>query len=327
MSFRFVTPPPGGREVLRAYEVGKAFGERRLFAGLDLAVDKGERVFLLGPNGCGKTTLLKIILGRLYQDSGQVKLGVNIIPAYFDQMTGSFDSSRDILEELTERFPRLTQHELRAALGRFLFSGEDVYKPVAQLSGGEKARLTLLTLMLTPANFLLLDEPSNHLDLAAREAVEQALLEYSGAMLVVSHDRYLINKLAQRLYVMGPQGLSQYLGNYDDYLAKQAQLNTSAPQHSEEPAPGEEKPGRGGAEYRQRKEEQSRRRKAERRLQQAEQAVQQAEQELRRLDEAIKAAATDYLLLAELAQEHEQAEAALLRCYEEWEEVSFKEEI
>jgi ATP-binding cassette subfamily F protein 3 len=325
LNFRFVTPPPGGREVLRTFAVSKAFGNRRLFDNLDLAVDKGERVFLLGPNGCGKTTLLKIILGQLHQDNGQIKLGVNIFPAYFDQMTGSFDSSRNILEELTERFPRLTQHELRSALGRFLFGGEDVYKPVEQLSGGEKARLTLLTLMLTPANFLLLDEPSNHLDLAAREAVEQALLEYSGAMLVVSHDRYLINKLAQRLYVMGPRGLDHYLGNYDDYLEKNDKLQVANGKWQIK-GPAElgadvEKMGRGGAEYWQRKEEQSRRRKAERRVLLAEQAVHQAEQELQRLDAAITEAASDYLLLTELAQEREQAEAALLRCFEEWEQT------
>jgi ATP-binding cassette subfamily F protein 3 len=232
------------------------------------------------------------------------------------------------LEELTERFPRRTQHELRSALGRFLFSGEEVSKPVAQLSGGEKARLTLLTLMLTPANFLLLDEPSNHLDVAAREAVEQALLEYSGAMLVVSHDRYLINKLAQRLYVLGPQGLLHYLGNYDDYLARQDQLEASAPRpDAPQPASGEEKAGRGGAEYLRRKEEQSRRRKAERRLLLAEQAVQQAERELRQIDAAIAAAATDYLLLTGLAKQREQAEAALLLHYEEWAEAQQSSEI
>jgi len=330
LHFRFVTPSPGGQEVLRLDGVSKAFGNRHLFAGLDLAVDKGERVFLLGPNGCGKTTLLKIILGQLRPDSGQIKLGVNIIPAYFEQMASSFVSSLNILEELTERFPRLTQQELRAALGRFLFSGEEVYKPVAQLSGGEKARLTLLTLMLTPANFLLLDEPSNHLDLTAREAVEQALLDYSGAMLVVSHDRYLINKLAQRLYVLEPEGLTAYLGNYDDYLAKQAQRKTeSGNQRIEdrknleaaEPAFAAGQKGRGGAEYWQRKEEQSRHRKALRRLQLAEQAVELAEAELQRLDEAIEAAATDYLLLPALAQQREPAEAKLLRCYEEWEEA------
>jgi ATP-binding cassette subfamily F protein 3 len=321
LNFRFVAPPPGGREVLRTYDISKAFGTRRLFAKVDLSLDKGERVFLLGPNGCGKTTLLKIILGQLSPDSGQIKLGVNICPAYFDQMAGSFLRGGTILEELTERYPRLTQHELRSALGRFLFSGEDVYKPVMQLSGGEKARLTLLTLMLKPANFLLLDEPSNHLDLAAREAVEQALLEYSGAMLVVSHDRYLINKLAQRLYVLGPHGLTHYLGNYNDYLAKQAQPTTGAPK----PVAGEERMGRGGAEYQQRKEEQSRRRKAERRLHKAEEAVRQAEQELQRLDAAIAAAATDYLLLTTLAQEREQAETTLLHCYEEWEEAHEEE--
>ena len=321
LNFRFVTPPPGGREVLRTYGLSKSFGLRHLFDRVDIAVDKGERVFLLGSNGCGKTTLLKIIMGQLSPDNGQIKLGVNIIPAYFDQMTGSFDTSRNILEELTERFPRLTQHELRSALGRFLFGGEDVHKPVAQLSGGEKARLTLLTLMLTPANFLLLDEPSNHLDLAAREAVEQALLEYSGAMLVVSHDRYLINKLARRLYVLGPGGLSQYLGNYDDYMVKQAQLNIYAQIDAADQEANAKKRGPGGAIYWQRKEEQSRRRKLERRLLLAEEATEQAEQKLRELDAAITEAAADYLRLTELVAEREQAEAALLSCYEEWEEA------
>ncbi|MCL1975023.1 MAG: ATP-binding cassette domain-containing protein [Firmicutes bacterium] len=318
LSFSFVTPPPGGQEVLRVYDLSKSFDKRRLFEKVDMAINKSERVFLLGPNGCGKTTLLKMILGRLGMDNGHIKLGVNIVPAYFDQMTGTFDSNRTILEELTERFPRLTQHEIRSALGRFLFFGEDVYKPAAQLSGGEKARLTLLTLLLTPANFLLLDEPSNHLDIFSREAVEQALLDYSGAMLVVSHDRYLINKLAQRIYVLEQNGIKQYLGNYDDYLEKMMKDNAIL-QEKDLIQSGEEKPGRGAIEYRQRKEEQSRRRKAERRVLLAEKEIQKAEKELARLNAALTAAATDYLRLPELAKEHEQAEDALMRCYEEWE--------
>lgn len=326
LSFHFVTPPPGGQEVLRLNDIAKGFGGRQLFRGADLALNKGERVFLLGPNGCGKTTLLKIILGQLPPDSGYVKLGANIHPAYFDQTAAALDTHRDVLGELTERFPLLTQNQLRGMLGRFLFRGEDVFKPVAALSGGEKARLTLLALMLRPANLLLLDEPSNHLDLASREAVEQALLEYSGAMLVVSHDRYLINKLAQRIYVLHADGLKAYLGNYDDYLAKQAQIEVMPPpRHSQNAGKadisGGSVAGKGGAEYAQRREEQSRQRKARRRVEMAEAAVLAAEKNASRLDAAITEAATDYLRLTELALQREQAQAELEQCYMEWEEA------
>ncbi|MCL2496236.1 MAG: ATP-binding cassette domain-containing protein [Clostridiales bacterium] len=324
LSFSFVTPPPGGQEVLRLNGIAKGFGDRQLFSGADMAVNKGERVFLLGPNGSGKTTLLKIILGQLQPDSGYVKLGANIHPSYFDQTAGALDTHRDVLGELTERFPLLTQNQLRGMLGHFLFRGEDVYKPVAALSGGEKARLTLLALMLKPANLLLLDEPSNHLDLVSREAVEQALLEYGGAMLVVSHDRYLINKLAQRIYMLQADGLKAYLGNYDDYLAKQAQLS-AMPQprqsNKEAEATGEAVAGKGGTEYARRREEQSRLRKIRRRVESAEAAVMASEEKVYRLDADIVDAAADYLRLTELLSQREQAQAELEHCYAEWEEA------
>jgi len=315
LHFRFNVPPPGGNDVLEIHEAAKSFGEKKLFDHANMLIRKGEKVFLLGPNGCGKSTLLKIIMGEQFADKGMVRPGVNIHTAYYDQLHGHMNGTETILEHFTDEYPRLTQTEIRTMLGSFLFSGEAVEKSIRDLSGGEKARLTLMQLLLKPANFLLLDEPSNHLDIMSREAVEEALLAYPGTMLVVSHDRYLINKLADRIYVMGKDGLTEYLGNYDDMIAR--------PVETEE-EPVKEKPqSSGGEDYRRRKEEQAQLRKAQKRLDKAEAAVTELEAKVEALDASLNdpAVAADYQKLMELAQEKEAAEEALLLAMEEWEQA------
>ncbi len=315
LSFKFNAPPPGGNDIWQLFDISKSFGERKLFSDINLHINKGERIFLLGGNGCGKTTLLKIILGQIIADSGYIKQGINIIPGYFDQLASGLNPANTILEEMFDSYPLLSQSQIRSALGRFLFKGDDVFKPISALSGGEKARLTLLKLMLRQANFLILDEPTNHLDLASKEAIEQALLDYPGTMLIVSHDRYLINRLATKIYVLAADGLSSYWGNYDNYLAKMEQLKAI-----NSPPPAIKKAAPKG-DYALRKEAQSQLRKAKHNLEKKEAACALCEQELAAVDLAIEQAATDYQQLAILAPKREEIQMRLEQCFAEWEQA------
>lgn len=218
LNFKFTADAVSGNEVLAVSGLSKKFDDKRLFSDVDFLIKRNERVFLLGDNGCGKTTVLKILTGQLRQDSGEFKFGANVKVGYFDQTLSQLNESKTVLDEVWDSYLSMTESKVRAALGAFLFKGDDVFKLVSTLSGGEKARVALLKLMLSGANLLLLDEPTNHLDIKSREALENALLGYDGTMLVVSHDRYLINKLATRIFRMTDCGIKTFNGNYDYYL-------------------------------------------------------------------------------------------------------------
>lgn len=232
MKLRFDDIPPCAQDVLIAQDVKKSFLDRTLFSDINLMLNQGEHVFLLGPNGCGKTTFMKIIAGQLLPDEGVIRFGSGVIAGYYDQTHSSLSTHKTILEEMTDALPTLAQGQIRNALGAFLFRGDDVFKPIETLSGGERARIALLKLMLSKSNFLLLDEPTNHLDIASREVLEDALMSYTGTLLIVSHDRYFINQIAQRILAFPtlPEktGLDESLGNYDNYLEhiqRQAERN------------------------------------------------------------------------------------------------------
>ncbi len=220
LGFNFNSPPPGGHEVLEAAGLSKSFGDNHLFSAVNLCLNKGERVFLIGPNGCGKSTLMKIILGREAADSGYVRLGVNIFPAYYDQLHHALAGEETVLEHFTNAYPRLTQTQIRTMLGSFLFSGETVGKTLDMLSGGEKARLELMKLIMQPANLLLLDEPTNHLDAESVLWLEQHLASYEGAILAVTHDRYFLDHVAEWICEVDRGRLYPYEGNYSTYLEK-----------------------------------------------------------------------------------------------------------
>ncbi len=315
ISFRFSAPPPGGNDVLTVNELSMGFGEKKLFSGVDMAIKRGERVFLLGPNGCGKTTLLKLLIGELRPNGGRIRLGSRIKTAYFDQLQSHLDTGRTILAYFTDEFPARTQTELRSGLARFLFRGDDVEKRIASLSGGERARLELLRLLLSGANFLLLDEPTNHLDILSKETVEQALLDYDGSMLVVSHDRYLINRLADRICYLTPDGLLEHEGNYDSFLASRRLPETPAA------AAAEPQQKAAAADYRRSKERQALLRKLGRAVEKKEAEIEQAETALAELrsELARPEVATDYEAAMRLAKEAEKAEAALEALYADWE--------
>lgn len=231
IKFSFRAKEGGANDVLIAKALSKSFDGVTVFQNAELDIKRNTTTFILGENGCGKTTLLKILMGQYQPDSGEYKYGNNIQCGYYDQAQTDLDPSKMVIDEVWDKYPRMTQTEVRSALAQFLFKGEDVFKNVGKLSGGEKARVSLLKLMLGKANMLLLDEPTNHLDIHSREALENALSNYGGTLLVVSHDRYLINKLADRIVWLDRSGTVNIDGNYDKYIelkeAKEQALQTA----------------------------------------------------------------------------------------------------
>lgn len=217
---QFTAKETGGNDVLTVGELAMSFENAPLFSNVHFDIHRKERVFLLGPNGCGKSTLLKILDRKLSPDNGFFRFGAKVSVGYYDQTQEKLDKNKTPLQELSDAYPHMSGTELRNALAAFLFRGDDVFRPVSLCSGGERARLLLLKLMLAGHNLLLLDEPTNHLDIPSREALEEAILGYNGTVLVVSHDRYFINRLAHRILRLTPDGCVSILGNYDDYAEK-----------------------------------------------------------------------------------------------------------
>lgn len=212
-----------GYEVMHARDLQKSYGNRHLFSNVCIDIYRGEKVALIGPNGSGKTTLFQILLGGETSDSGEVDYGTNVQIAYFDQTRSDLDERNTVIEEVWQSYPHLKETELRNMLAAFLFMGDDVFKLISSLSGGEKSRISLLKLMLSSSNFLFLDEPTNHLDIQSKEILEDALTAYEGTLFFISHDRYFLNKVADRILVLTENGLEEYLGNYDYYQEKLAE--------------------------------------------------------------------------------------------------------
>ncbi|WP_314117761.1 ABC-F family ATP-binding cassette domain-containing protein [Peptostreptococcus stomatis] len=221
--FNFVLRHHSGNDVLKVQGLAKSFDDRKLFEGVDFDLYRGEKVALIGPNGVGKSTLFKIIMGDESQDHGDYKLGQGVDIAYFHQEQKSLNLENTIIDEVWDDNPHMTQTEVRNLLGAFLFEGEDVFKSIRSLSGGERARVAILKLILSRSNLLLLDEPTNHLDIDSKEVLEDALKEYEGTLLTISHDRYFLNTVVDRILVLKPDGVEEYLGNYEYYQNKKKQ--------------------------------------------------------------------------------------------------------
>lgn len=217
---KFEASVKSGYDVLHVEKLAKSYGEKKLFSNLSFDLKRGEKLALIGENGRGKTTLFKIIMDKIKSDSGVKVLGANVNVGYYDQEQSNLNLDKTILDEVWDDFPELTTTELRNVLGSFLFRGDDVFKEINKLSGGEKCRINLLKLMLSKSNLLLLDEPTNHLDIPSREALEKAILTYDGTLIVISHDRYFLNKVINRILELQEDGATEYLGNYSYYTEK-----------------------------------------------------------------------------------------------------------
>ena len=316
LRFSFPVAQRSGNEVLNASGISLSFEGRTLFRDVDLALRRQERVFLLGPNGCGKTSLLKTLLGQYTPDSGTVRFGANVEVGYYDQLQTGLHMDKRVIDEIWDTYPRMTETEVRSALAVFLFRGEDVFKPVAALSGGERARVLLLRLMLSRANFLLLDEPTNHLDIASSEALENALQQYEGTLFIVSHDRYLINKLADRIYWLTPEGAIAYQGSYDAFLEQRRSQQAAQPKAESSP--------RKGNDYENRKAAQAALRKQRAQLRRVEDRIEELDAQMEALNTQLSdpAVASDYEKAIDLTRQLDEARAESESLMEEWTTLS-----
>ncbi len=309
-----------GNDVLMVEHLSKSYPGQRLFDDLFFEIKRGERVALIGDNGTGKTTILKIINDMVKADRGTIKLGTNVHIGYYDQEHQVLHLEKTLVEEISDEYPNLTNTEIRNVLAAFLFTGDEVFKRISELSGGERGRVSLAKLMLSEANFLILDEPTNHLDITSKEILEQALNRYTGTVLFVSHDRYFINKAATRILDLTGETLVNYIGNYDYYLEKCKELTQIY-------APGKENQqkaeavGSGKADWKQKKEEQARQRKLENDRKRTENKIEETEQRIQELEEAFSDSeiATNSAKLQELHQEYQEKQKELEILYEQWE--------
>ena len=306
-----------GEDVLTVRNLSKSFGERCLFRNLDLPVRSGERVALVGPNGVGKSTLLNILTGRETADGGSVLWGANTDVGYYDQHQRGLHEDKSVLDEVWDRFPKLEQYQVRGALGLFLFTGEDVFEKIGTLSGGEKGRVALTELMLRHDNVLLLDEPTNHLDMDSREVLEDALEDFTGTIIAVSHDRYFINRFATRVAVLSAEGITLYNGNWDDY---QDTLQRQMRSEEEEAFEGMTRTQQDKIK-RQRRQDEENLRKLKQALKKAEQRVQEVETLLAKKEGEMSSPAVmgDAGKIRRLSGEYEQLQQQQAQAYADWE--------
>ncbi|GGH56323.1 putative ABC transporter ATP-binding protein YdiF [Paenibacillus silvae] len=335
--FSFQTAVMSGKEVLRVDQLSVAYDEGSpLFRNVSFDLRRGETVALIGPNGIGKSTMLKCLTGSLRPVKGEIQWGTKVQIGYYDQEQTGLNPSNTVLEELWSAYPGMEEARIRTVLGNFLFSGDDVLKKISSLSGGEKARVSLSKLMLKEANVLILDEPTNHLDLFAKEVLEAALMDYEGTLLFISHDRYFLNKMAERIVELHPGGTEHYLGNYDDYVEKKQELEEIAREAAEarqaaskSPAPAanansaaSEKSG--AASFEADKQAKREERNRQRRQEALEQQIAELESKITALEEqmALPEVYQDYMKLQELQQSTEEHKTQLAQAYEEWETLA-----
>lgn len=306
-----------GNDVLMLKDVAKSFGSKPLFQHISADIFREERVALIGPNGTGKTTLLKMICKKISKNDGVIQLGAGVSIGYYDQAQDNLDTSKTIFDEISDAYPDLTNTKIRNTLAAFLFYGEDVFRPISSLSGGEKGRVSLAKLMLSHANFLILDEPTNHLDIHSKEILESAMNAYTGTILYVSHDRYFINKTATRILEISSDGLTSYPGNYQDYLTQKEKEKIAKQQTTEKT----ENVTTSKLSWQQQKEEQAKQRKKENRLKKVEDQITELEERQEELSSqmALPENSTDPAKLLELSNEQSKIASSLEKLYEEWE--------
>lgn len=307
-----------GNDVLSVDSLSMSFDSAPLFSNISFDIKKGEKVALIGPNGIGKTTLFRIILSKLKPVSGSVKLGSNVVIGYYDQEQSDLNLNKTIFDEISDTYPDLTVTQIRNVLAAFVFTGDDVFKTIDTLSGGEKGRVALAKIMLSKANFLILDEPTNHLDINSKEILEQALKSYEGTVLYISHDRYFINQTAQKIIELTKDKAVTYLGNYDYYMEK-LEENKTEEKTQETVTETENK-----IDWKKQKEIQAQQRKKENQIKKLENEISETEDKITELDEllATEEVYTNSMRSREVYEEKEALEEKLMTLYEEWENIN-----
>ncbi len=325
-NFSFQIERQSGNEVLNVVDLAIGYGANQISKNIHFRIQRGDSIALLGPNGVGKSTLLKTIVGQLQALSGNIHFGANVTIAYYDQEQANLTSNKRVLNELWDEYPTKTEKEIRTILGNFLFSGDDVLKNVSTLSGGEKARLSLAKLMMLNANFLILDEPTNHLDLDSKEILENALVDFPGTILFVSHDRYFINRIATKVFELSTNGVTEYLGDYDYYIEKKEEMmeiqklsEESEHNQTQEPASDLDAKTR----YEQEKELKKLERQKKRRVEEIETLIESLEMEIAEKEQQFlhPEIYSDHTKVAELNKEIEKAKAKIETLLEEWSEL------
>ncbi len=327
-----------GNDVLFTDHLSKTFDDAVLFENMCMSIKKGDKVALVGPNGVGKTTVFRMLLGKMEPTSGSFRLGSNVMIGYYDQEHSTLDTSHTIMEEIQSAFPELKNGEIRNVLAAFLFTGEDVFKPISTLSGGERGRVALAKIMLSKANFLILDEPTNHLDILSKEILESAILNYEGTVLYVSHDRYFINQTASKIVEMSSTGTKEYLGDYDYYIEKKKELSatldtsldTNVPKHlsamssTSSATPSSEPVSSAKLDRQKQKEEQARVRRIQNQLAKIEEAISEAEERVSYIDQqlCLEEVYSDFEKSKDFLQEKESLSEKITALYEEWETLS-----
>ena len=312
-----------GNDVLYVEGLSKSFGKEALFSKLNFDIKRGEHVAIIGDNGTGKTTILKMINGLLEPDEGKIVLGSNVFIGYYDQEHQILHPEKTLFEEISDDYPALTKTEIRNTLAAFLFTGEDVFKKISSLSGGERGRVLLAKLMLSDSNFLILDEPTNHLDILSKEILEDAINAYSGTVLYVSHDRYFINRTAHRILNLRENDLTNYLGNYDYYLEKAGEAN-SRPVFVTGTSSVTVDTSENKRNWQKQREEQAKERKRANELKKCEELIEKLERSNQEIDEqmALPEICRDVAKLTSLTRRKQDNEDELAKLYDKWEELS-----
>ncbi len=311
-----------GNDVLHAENLSKSYGGQKVFQNVSFDVKRSDKVAIIGPNGVGKSTLFRMLLKEVSSDSGLIRFGTNVFVGYYDQEQAKLDETKTIFEEIADTYPTLTQGQIRNMLAAFVFTGDDVFKPISALSGGEKGRVSLAKIMLSKANLLMLDEPTNHLDMFSKEVLESALNRYEGTVVYISHDRYFINKTAEKILELTPDGVILYNGNYDYYLEKKAERarneGEKALQNPQKTTPVQSISDTKN-DWLKQKEQQAAERKLANKIAKLEKEIEETEAAIAKADEDMAACGTDYSKANEIFAEKTKLEEKLEGLYEEWE--------